>query len=177
MSRQTVEFIAFGVSYRTKEFGAAESFAFLDRLDTLQPVDMLRYTEVLTEGGQWARLSDPQNINAYVRDICRALKAHEVLQALITLVRELNFGFLNTWKPVPIPSRFVSNAEHRKLDHIAPIMSRLISEHLASLNELQEFYSLNDAFDMYDVFANENLNKALSTEAASKEARAAAKQR
>jgi hypothetical protein len=175
--RRSIEFNVFGITYRTKEFSAAESFGFLDRIDKLLPYEVLAYTEVLNEHGKWMPLSEPQNINDYVRDVCRALQGHEVLQVLINLIRDLNFGFLNKWKPVRIPSRFVSGVEQNKLETIDPIMGRLVSEHLATLVELQEYYSLKDAFDIYDVFANEQLNSALSNENAMKEARAAAKQR
>jgi hypothetical protein len=46
---------------------------------------------------------------------------------------------------------------------------------LATLEQLQSFYSMDDALRMYDDFVVSNINKALSQEAAAKEAEAKAK--
>jgi hypothetical protein len=169
--RQTAEFQTFGVAYRCKEFSAVEGFAMINDLDTAQPREMLVYTDVLTEKGKWLPLSDVGNVNAYVRDVCFVLRPHEALQGVMTAVRRFNFGFLNFWKPVKIPRRFVVDIEQTKLENINPVLGRLLSEHLATLNELQNDYSTKDAFDMYDVWAVDGLNKVLATEASMKESR------
>jgi hypothetical protein len=169
--RQQVDFNTFGVNYRTKEFAAAEAFGLIDHLDTLPPIEMLKYTDVMDEEKNWRPLNNPDVINQYVRDVCGIIRPHEVLHGLMVLIGDYNFAFLSKWRPVKIPARFVSDAEHVPLQGMHPIMSRLISEGMAKMNELQEYYSLEDAFSMYDIWANDGLNKALSSEASMKRAR------
>ncbi len=145
--RQLKIFNTYGMDYRVMQFAAAEAFAFWDRLDTLSPIEMLQLTEVRSEGNTWEPLSEPQNINAYVRDVTGMLRPQQALTNLMNLVRQENFGF--KVQKVKIPKRFMSGTPARVLEGTHPIQARLITEKLAILRELQEYYTLEDAFKMY----------------------------
>jgi len=43
--------------------------------------------------------------------------------------------------------------------NFSPILGGIINARLATVRELQEFYSMNDALDMYEVMTVDNYNK------------------
>ena len=67
------------------------------------------------------------------------------------------------------------NITLRKRDNVNPILSRLEGENLASKRELQEYYSLKDAFDMFDGSCLRAVNTANAQKKAEQEAKAKAK--
>ncbi|WP_322034199.1 hypothetical protein [Paraburkholderia sp. J76] len=89
------------------------------------------------------------------------LAPHLVLSEGIGTVRERNFEFLDEWKAVQVPQRFIlDNYTPRKRDNVQPIMSRLEGEGLATRRELDEYYSLKDVFDMFDASCLRSVNAA-----------------
>jgi hypothetical protein len=173
--RETKEFDAFGVKYRTREFAAAYGFKNMEKRLQLSPMELLRDTEVLLNDGAWVRLDSPQSIDLYVRDVIGFFAPHLVLEAVMGAVRKESWGFLSEWKMVKIPRRFQSTAESVSLPHIDPMMSRIQAEKLATQRELEEYYSLHDAFNMYDAIALNSLNSLVQQEAAQREAERKAK--
>lgn len=67
------------------------------------------------------------------------------------VVYDFSFGFLKTWKGVKVPRRFISDAKSVSTEYTDPLISQLIQEDYASLRELEEYYSLEDAFRMFDI--------------------------
>ncbi|MBC8640171.1 hypothetical protein IAG25_25400 [Caballeronia sp. EK] len=179
MARERFEFVRCGVHYRTQEFSATEGLAITShdakKGGPVQPHHWLRLTEVQTPEGEWVSLSQPRNIDAYVKAIPAAVAPHIALAEVIDAVRGYNFDFLDTWKPVPVPTRFVTDLTPRKHEGVHPILSRLEGEHLASRRDLQEFYSLRDAFGMFDASCLRAVNAALAAEKAELEAKRKAK--
>jgi 5,10-methylenetetrahydrofolate reductase len=118
-------------------------------------------------------LDNREAINEYVRDVLDLITGHRVLAGILGLVNEFNFEFLNNWHPIHIPSRLCSTViEHDKGSFDDdPIMSLLVSNQYATMKELEEYYSLEDAFRMYDILVESNLSKALTTESVYKESK------
>lgn len=168
--RETKEFDAFGVKYRTREFSAAYGFRHMAARLELHPIELLSATEVQLSDGAWARLDTPRAIDTHVRDVLGFMAAHIVFEAVMAQVRDTTWGFLTDWKLVKIPRRFQSTATSVDRENVNPFMSRIVAENRASKRELEEYYSLRDAFDMYDEICLHSLNSLIQQEAAQKEA-------
>lgn len=170
--RRIAEYSAFGFKYRFKELSAVDSFRLLlnDIEMEVEPMVILDCADasVYDESTkQWIQLDTRDKVNACVKDVASCIANYLVLNGLLLLIREQNIGFLinNQWKPLKIPSRLKSSVDPVVLDHIDPIIGTLVANHLATLRELQEFYSLKDAFDMFDVYSADSLSKALASDA------------
>jgi len=178
MARKTKEWEAFGVLYRTQEFSAAFGFEQLDKegqLPDFEPNVLLAGTEVRTEDCSWSRLDSPRNIDLYVRDVLGRIDAHIVLKSVMNIVWKLNWEFLIGWKPHKIPRRFALISDINIDRRVEPRMGRILNDELATLRELEEYYSLRDAFKMYDLTCEKALDELLTNEAAQREAKAKAK--
>lgn len=170
MTCKSVDISLFGVEYRCTQFAAIQGMVIFEQ-EKVHPSTILSRTEVKTKKGKWKLLSEGDNINKFVVDKLGVFTPLQVLLVLIGLVREENFGFLNRWKGVKVPTRFLSESKQVKSEYTTPMLTALINENKASLRELEEYYSLEDAFKMFDMISMKNVNDALSNEAAQARAR------
>ncbi|SAK95409.1 hypothetical protein AWB78_05337 [Caballeronia calidae] len=166
--REQSSFNAFGVNYRTKHFAAYYAAQIFEKLDEIHPTELLALTEV-KDGDSWVSLAAPSAIDRFVRDVCGVLRPHEALASIMGLVKQYNFGF-----KVPqlyVSRRFRSKGEEPDdPDGENPILARLYMEGKASWRELQEWYSLEDAYRMHREWLKAKLKEAREIEAARKEA-------
>ncbi len=170
MTCKIKEIHLFGVIYSCKQFSAIEGMSIFE-MDSPHPCVILSNTHVKTNKGKWKSLSEADNVNKYVVDKMGVFTPLQVLNLLVELVRKENFGFLATWKGVKVPVRFLSDSKQVQSEYTTPMLSSLMNENKASLKELEEYYSLEDSFRMFDMLSMKNVNEALSNEAA--QARAA----
>jgi hypothetical protein len=171
MSRKTKQFDAFGQYYRTIQFSAAEGLSLMERMLTAHPCEMLAHTEARGDDGEWQKLNERDSVNALVIDKANALPPMMVLEGIVNLIRDFNFGFLTWWQSVKIPKRFVDGTKGAKSENIDPMLAQLIQEDVATLKELEEYYSMEDAFKMFDVIIVKGVNSALANEAAMKDSK------
>lgn len=170
--RKTIEFEFLGNNYRTHQFAAAIGVTLLCENDgELDPIAILTNTAVMTNNG-WVQLNEANRIDDLVADSMGLISPADVLMGLCARVYSENFDFLGKWKPIDIPRRLVvpidAEMEAPRMD---PVISLVVIAGKATLRELEEYYSTEDAFKMYDVIAIDNLNKALGSEAALNEAK------
>jgi hypothetical protein len=160
--RQTKEIKLFGQRYRLSQISAAEGFRYMNvKRDATDELMALIDETAIYVGGQWQRLTK-ENIDNYVKDAIDVMQPRLVLKALVKELNDYNFGFLNTRKTFRVPSylRPDHDYEVRQIEGESPVMGVLISEGKATLRELQEYYSLEDAFKIYDILFVEKLNSA-----------------
>lgn len=171
--RETKQFDAFGKTYLVKQFSAAEGFDYLAHGEAARkddPIALLRHTSVRAAGG-WLCLSSRAAINEYVRDEVEFLHPMLVLDGLLGIVSDFSFDFLNVWKPVKFPRRLLSDTSGwEPLKEVHPIMASLTAGGKATIKELEQYYSLSDAFKLYDVISSEALKQAVAQEKAAREA-------
>lgn len=140
--------------------------------DIDHPCGLLSQTQVEAkdESGKvfWIGLLDSEAINEFVTDKAKVLPPRLVLSGVMSLVYGWNFDFLVNWKSAKIPSRFTDGAPSISSKNMEPMASQLIQDGVASLKELEEYYSLEDAFKMFDTILIKGINQALSQEAAMK---------
>lgn len=170
MSTKTKTFDVFGVEYRTVQFPAIAALAVMENAERIHPTDNLRLTEVKHDG-KWYALDSREAINKYVIDAAFILPPRLVLQAVLKIVNEFSFGFVNGWRGVKIPSKFISGVAPRESRHVDPLVAQLLQEDVASMRELEEYYSLEDAFKLFDVMVAKGVNAALAQEAAAKDSK------
>ncbi|KVG38159.1 hypothetical protein WL29_08155 [Burkholderia ubonensis] len=161
MSRNTKEFESFGVRYRIRQMAAYDAFRFVMMDEQPDPIEVLQVAaaEVKVDGC-WVALDAAEPINAYVRDTKGILQPRTVLSGLISVISDFNWGFLKDRKQAKVPSYLRSDSQVRGVDGVSPIMSAIMAADKANLRELQEFYSLHDAFQIFDVLFSDQLNKA-----------------
>jgi hypothetical protein len=161
-------FSAFGKQYRTEQFSAVQGLDLLYGADDAHPCELLSKTEVFAADGVWRCLSEGEVINANVVDVAGVLAPRVVLNGLLSLVHDFNFQFLAGWKSAKVPSRFTDDSNSISSANIPPMAAQLIQDGAASLRELEEYYSLEDAFKMFDTIMVKGINHALSHESAMK---------
>ncbi len=182
MSRRIEEFEAFGVRYRARDLSAADAFhLFLKPEIEFDPFAILIAAEAEaydSEAKAWVRLDSRHSINLLVCDKAHSIANHLVLNGVLIILKQRNVGFLlnGEWKPVKIPSRLQSGVDPVYTERIDPIFGSIVANHMATMKELQEFYSLKDAFELFDIMAIDSLNKALSNEAALADAKGKTRQ-
>lgn len=169
MAMKEFEFEMFGLKYKTKQFAAIEGLSVLDRLSNIHPVILLRHTKIFLEG-EWVDLNY-STINSNVKDFSNAMSPQLALKALCAHVNDLNFGFLDTWKMIQVPARFLSGAKTVSAEGIEPVVATLVQEGVASIRELEEYYSLEDAYRMFDIIMSKTVNNLLGQEEAEREAK------
>lgn len=175
--RKTIEFDLFGNMYRVKEFAAAYGVEVLCAADgnPSHPITVLQCCHVWN-GNEWIPLDSRQTINALVTDAAKMTQPAQVLEQLIARVYQFNFDFLQSWKPVHVPRRLMTELPKDMEDpRIDPVISLIAMADKATMRELEEYYSTRDAFKMYDMIAIDGLNKALGTEAAIADAKSKAR--
>lgn len=171
MSRKTKTTEFFGVKYRIHQFSAIRGMELLDPDKVVHPVEALELTEATDDDGNWHRLDNEDSINKYVRDVIGHFNALLVLKLLMDEVRRFSFGFIDNWTGVPIPRRFQSEARSVSSQYTQPMIGNLMSDDYATLRELEEYYSLEDAFKMFNVLMTKAVNTALAHEAAEQKAK------
>lgn len=160
--RKTKTATLFGHTYRLTQLPAAAAFDQMYSKEQDDILPLISTVEFVHANGTAAvRLDNAASINAHVYDRLNVMKPRMVLAALYQAVHEYNFGFLDSRKPVKVPRYLRSDidVEVRSVEG-SPILATLIAEGKATLRELQEFYSLEDAFLIYDVLFIEKLNTA-----------------
>lgn len=174
--RNEKTFVAFGQTYKVKQFSAAEGFGFLmmGKLESvldLPVLTVLRHTGVKVNG-EWLALDSRAAINEHVKDAAvGAMSPSNVLLFVLEEVYQFSMGFFKDWKPVSIPRRFTSAAvDYIESKTVHPIMSYLIEKKHATLREMEEYYSMADAFMLNDQGTRQDLNACLAQEAAAEEA-------
>jgi hypothetical protein len=171
MSKKKTKFSAFGVQYQTEQFSAIRGMELMAVPDDIHPCDMLSQTSVKLPGCSWASLDSQDAINAYVVDVAEVLAPRLVLNALLSLVGDFNFKFMEGWKAVKVPARFADGATTVTSKNVDPMASQLIQDGVATLKELEDYYSLEDAFKMFDTIMVKGINNALSHEASLKKSK------
>lgn len=168
MARKSREFSAFGVDYRTTQFSAVQGLDLMDELKTIHPCEILALTDVQVDDGSWVSLASAEAINRYVRDVISIIPPMLVLKAVSDLVTDYSFGFLLNWRGVRVPPRFLDGFKAVSTANARPLESQLLQNGVTDLRALEEYYSLEDAFKMFDVVMEKGVNEALSNEAAAK---------
>jgi hypothetical protein len=168
MSKKTKTFDAFGVQYRTESFSAVYGLEMMARPDGAHPCELLCRTEAKNAKGEWIALDSKESVNDLVIDVANVLAPRIVLDGILSLIHDFNFKFLEDWKSAKIPPRFVDGAQTVSSRNIDPMASQLIQDGVATLRELEDYYSLEDAFKMFDTIMVKGINQALSNEASMK---------
>jgi len=166
---KTKEFEAFGRQYRTTQFSAARAIELME-MDIQHPLYVLEKTEV-NEKGAWLLLNNEYAINQFVYDEIGAIAPRLALNGVLSIVGDFSFGFLRSWKSTRIPTRFTSGAESIASKHMNPTLATLTTDDMATMRELEEYYSLEDAYKMFDALVVKGINAALSQEAATENAK------
>lgn len=169
--RKSKQFEVFGIIYETKQFSAVEALDMVDVLNIVQPDEMLKYTSFVRYDKKLIQLNDPGTINERVKDCLGIVAPKMVLKAVCEIVSEFNFGFLRDWKGTKIPTRFLTSGDVVESSYIEPIIANVTTANMATIKELETYYSLFDLFSMFDALLVKGINEALSNEAAQKEAK------
>jgi hypothetical protein len=161
-------FEAFGIKYKTEQFSAVEGMDLIADNSLLHPCRLLAKTQIWVDAKGWVDLSDQTALNDHIKDLAGVLAPRLALNGIMSLVHDFNFQFLAGWKGVKVPTRFIDGAQAVSSKNVEPMASQLIQDGTASLRELEEYYSLEDAFKMFDAVMVKGVNQALSQEAAAK---------
>ncbi len=169
--RKETKFNAFGVEYKSKHFAAIPGFAVLAQPGDIHPLVLFADTHVKNEEGEWQPMSDPNIVNKYVVDVTGTLAPLLVLRSVVELVNDYNFGFLIGWQGVKVPTRFRSDLQAVHSTYSDPVISQLIQDGAATMQQLDEYYSLEDAFRLFDILVAKGVNTAKANEAAAKKSK------
>jgi hypothetical protein len=91
----------------------------------------------------------------------------EVMGELIDIAAHYNFSFLEGWRPIRFPASMAGNYNASECRYIDPIFSTLISSSSATLLELKQDYSLEEAFQLLEVLTVARVNEYKAREASS----------
>lgn len=166
--KKKTKFSAFGVQYQTEQFSATLGMEIMAKHGDIHPCELLSQTSAQSADGSWRVLDNQEDINDLVVDAAEVLAPRLVLNALMSLVNDYNFLFLGAWKGVKVPSRFTDGAASVSSKNVDPMLSQLIQDGICTWKELEEYYSLEDAFKMFDIIMVKGVNSALSHEASMK---------
>lgn len=171
--RKTKEFEVFGIVYECKQFPAVEAMEMVDCITILTPKELLKSVDVIKYDGTRVPLTTPEMIDREVKDCMNRLPPKVVLNAIMEIVKSHNFAFLQDWRGVTIPKRFLSGAETVSSSYVEPVFAAIMNNGLATYKELEEYYSLHDAFIMFDAILTKTVNESYAHEAAEAEAKRA----
>ncbi len=166
--RQTKIFDMFGVKYESIQFSAVEAMKILSQKKDNDILFLLKYTSV--QGGEV--LDNKESINKNVVDKMNHLPGGIVLRGLTKVIYDFNFGFLLDFKMVKTPIKFLSDSKTIFSAHIDPMLANIISERLASLEKLEQYYSLQDAYILFDILVAKGVTEAYGTDQAIKDSKA-----
>lgn len=158
-------FSAFGRRYKTTQFSAVRALEIMDNKSSIHPCEMLE-TTFAARGDAWVSLSEGRAINELVLDEAGIIPPRAALVGVVSLINQFNFEFLSNWKGARVPRRFIDGAQSVSSTNSDPLIAQLVGDGVASIKELEEFYSLKDAFMMFDIIMVRGINQALSQEAA-----------
>lgn len=170
MARKESDFDMFGINYRTKQFNAVYGLELMDSPVDMTPLQILCDTEV-EFNGEWIKLNSAERINLYVKDLANLITPVSVLGSLMGIVSTLNFGFMIDWRGVKVPRQFMSDAKTVETVNSKPLVAQLQQQGTASLRELEEYYSTEDAFKMFDVNVAKGVSEAYANMAAQRAAK------
>lgn len=137
-----------GLSVRFQKVPAIAAFELLDNKTTHKAV---AWTSVKVDG-QWVGLTDDDVVNAVLPD-------WEALVEIETAAVDYNFGFLDSWRPIRVPASMEPQYSTITSRHANPIVSALVSAEMATILELREHYSLEEAFQMLDIATAKSVNE------------------
>lgn len=166
--KKKTELEMFGIFFEVEQFSATEGLEILFTKDKIHPTRYLSKC-VMVKGNERFDMGVAANINRHLFDRAKIVPPTGVLSALIKLVDSFNFEFLVGWDAVKVPSRFISGARTVSSKGTPSIIAQLIQDGIATKKELEEYYSLEDAFQMLDVMTAKGVNAALANEAAERE--------
>lgn len=169
--KKKTKFSAFGVQYQTEQFSAIRGMEIMALNGDIHPCEILSQTSAQSEDGAWHVLDTQEAVNAIVVDRANILAPRLVLNAVLSLVNDYNFKFMEGWKGVKVPARFMDGAATVSSKNVDPMASQLIQDGVATFKELEEYYSLEDAFKMFDTIMVKGVNNALSHEASVKKSK------
>lgn len=167
MARSTKEFDVFGVNYRTKQFSAVYGLDLMEAPGDMTPYQLFVHMEV-EHNGEWIPASSRAAMNSYIKDLAGVISPLTALRAVMAIVTEFNFAFLTGWNGVKVPGRFLDGAKSVVSVNARPLVAQLQSSGVANLKDLEEYYSLEDAFKMFDINMAKGVSDAYAQEAASK---------
>jgi hypothetical protein len=169
MSLETKTFCTFGRKYRTRQYSAVKALRIMKSKDALHPCEVLCNTEIFDE--QWSSLADEEVINDHIIDVTGTVAPMLILEGIMAIVRNYNFGFIVTWKGTKIPQHFAGDAKSVNSEHVEPMIQQLVQDGLATLRELEEYYSLEDAYKLFDISVVKSVNSAYAHDAAMRSAK------
>ena len=139
-----------GIKYLIRKLPAVTAKQIIDQKAEL---DVLASVEVCG-----VSLETEELIDHYLPD-------WEVMGELIDIAANYNFGFLENWKPVRFPAAMAGNYNASECRYIDPIFSTLISSGSATLLQLKQDYSLEEAFQLLEVLTVSRVNEYKAREA------------
>lgn len=158
----------FGMEFEIKEYSAVDGLSILFSKKRPHPLEILKGCKIKSNG-VLIPLSNVNVVNELLYDRAEILPPAAVLVALVKIIEEINFGFIATWKAVDVPYRFVSESKTVSPASTPSIINQLIQDGVATKKELEEYYSLLDAFQMLDIMTAKGVNAAYAQEAADRE--------
>jgi hypothetical protein len=170
MSRKTVEFELAHKEFKTTQLSAFHSYEILFGGEEVEPEELLRDTYIKFNG-DWIRLDSNKVI---AQQVFHPMAIEAPLSALVRLmdkVKRISCDGMYKWEAIQVPKRFLSKAKTVESPRGMSMLSTLFTEKLATLYELQEVYSLDDALRMYDDFTVKSINSALHQEKAMDDAK------
>ncbi len=170
MGLKVKSFVCVGGVYRTKLFPAVSGLELLYKFEDASPLEVLAHTEVCVED-EWYPLNTREAVNDFVVDPLGFTPPLFVLNELRAAVQDANFGFLAKWNGIKVPSRFQTQSKSVRSEYAAPLVSNLIQADKATLRELEEYYSVEDAFKLFDIVLVSTVNKAYAQEESEREAK------
>lgn len=158
----------FGMEIEIKEFSAVEGMHLLSTLAAPNPKQLLSGCRIKI-GDDFVLLKNAALINEHVFDRAQIISPFQSLLGICKLVEDANFAFISKWNPVAVPHRFVSGARSVSPQATPSVINQLIQEGAATKKELEEYYSVLDAFQMLDILTAKGVNAAYAHEAAERE--------
>lgn len=137
--------------YRISKMMAYNAKEYLDSKDESL---LYKCINIKTDDG-WLNLSEPEIIDSNV-------ETWMDLSALLDAAISHNFGFLETRRFRRLPDSGVSSASPF---HCDPLFHALVSNKYASLTELKNNLTLEDAFDLLDSLTTTKLNEYYAVQA------------
>lgn len=136
------------LSDRTYRITKMKAYSAKEYLDSKDESLLYKCISVKTSDG-WVILSEPEMIDRHVATWMD-------LSALLDSTIDYNFGFLETRRFRRLPDSGISSASPF---HCDPLFHALVSNKYASLTELKESLTLEDAFDLLDSLTATKLNE------------------
>lgn len=170
MARKIVEFSFLGMLFRTLQLGAVDAFKEMAREDMKPPMEVLPLIEMWI-GGEWVRLDKREVVNEHIKEDTGFIPAHVVLEMVINEWSRVNIGFINDWEPCKVPKHLKSDRTARAINGVDPIIASVLNSRQATLRELEDHYSAEDAIHLFDVNMGAKLDEAEAQYQAHQEAK------